>query len=310
MKSAILRSPLLGKDRPAWVTHAILLFGVSAASFGAVLVRYADDAQPLALSLWRCGAGALVLLPFAGRGIGAIASRAGKLSAVAGVFLAVHFATWITSIHLTSIAASVLLVSTTPVFVAVAARVLFDARLVPRAWFGILVALGGTVLVTGGDFGGSSLTGDALALAGGAAAAGYVMAGGRARQELGIFHYAFLAYAVSALLLAVVCVAAGVPLWGYSATTWWAIGGLVAGPQILGHTIINFALRELDATTVSVSIMAEPVVATGLALLLFSEVPSWLVVPGGAAILAGIYAVSTASRPAVPPPGGVGYCAP
>lgn len=310
MRSAIRRSQLGGKDRPAWVTHAILLFGVAAASLGAVLVRYADDAQPLALSLWRCGAGALVLLPFAGRGIRAIAPRAGKLSMVAGCFLAVHFATWITSVNLTSIAASVLLVSTTPVFVAVAARLLFDERLVGRAWFGILLALAGTALVTGGDFGGSSLGGDALALAGGAAAAGYVMAGGRARQELGIFQYAFLAYAASALLLAVVCVAARVPLWGYSAPTWWAIAGLVAGPQILGHTIINFALRELDATTVSVSIMAEPVVATGLGLLLFSEVPSWLVVPGGAAILAGIYAVSTAPRKEVPRPSGMGYFAP
>jgi drug/metabolite transporter (DMT)-like permease len=310
VKSGARRLRLLRTDRPPWLVHAILLFGVSAASLGAILVRYAGDAEPLALSLWRCGAGAVALLPFAGRGVLGTAPRAAKLSLVAGCFLAVHFATWITSVDLTSIAASVLLVSTTPVFVAVAGRLLFGTRLVLRAWLGILVALAGSALVAGGDFGGSSLVGDALALAGGAAAAGYVMAGARARQELGIFAYAFLAYAASALLLAVVCVAAQVPLWGYSATTWWAIAGLVAGPQILGHTIINFALRELDAATVSVSIMAEPVVATGLALLLFSEMPSWLVLPGGAAILAGIYAVSTAPPREAPSSSGMGYFAP
>ena len=296
MRSATGRQHLAAGHRRTWPTHALLLLGVVAASLAAVLVRYADDAQPLALSLWRCGAGALALLPFARSGLRRASPDAVKLSAIAGVFLALHFATWITSIHLTTIAASVLLVSTTPVFVALAGRVLFDERLLARAWFGILLGLGGTALIAGGDFGGSSLTGDALALAGGAAAAGYVMAGGRARQELGIFPYAFLAYAASAVVLTAVCLAARVPLWGYSATTWWAIAGLIAGPQILGHTIINFVLRELDPTTVSVSIMTEPVFATALGFVLFGEVPSWLVVPGGIAILAGIFAVSTAQR--------------
>ena len=86
-------------------------------------------------------------------------------------------------------------------------------------------------------------------------------------------------------------------MWGYPAATWWAIAGLIVGPQLLGHTVINLVLSDIDATTVSVVIMAEPIVTIALAFLLLNEVPSLLVLPGGAAILAGIYLVSTTTRP-------------
>lgn len=280
-----------------WPLHALLIGAVSAASSSAVLVRYAPGAEPLAIAFWRCAAGAIVLAPLAASKLRSGSARPVRLSALAGLFLALHFATWITSIGLTSIASSVLLVSTTPVFVAIAARLLFGERLAWLGWLGIVLALAGAVLVGGGDFGGSSLRGDVLALAGGAAAAGYVMAGGRARQELGIFEYAVLTYAFAGVVLTIACVAGSVPLWGYPAQTWWAIAGIVAGPQLLGHTIINFTLKQLDPTTVSMTIMAEPVIATLLAFLLLSETPSWLVVPGGIAILAGIYLVTIIKRP-------------
>lgn len=294
----------------AWV---VLATGVLVASTSAILSRYAfpGDADaldiaswhgsggvhPLALSFWRCAIGAAALLPLS-RVRQRRARRAEvRASMVAGMFLAVHFATWITSIALTTVAASVLLVSTTPVFVAIAARILFGERLPPPAWSGIALAFAGTAIVAGGDLSGSNLAGNALALAGGATAAGYALAGQRARRSLGIFEYSVLAYGVAAAALLAVCVAAGVPLGGYSTSRWVALLAVAAGPQILGHTFINFALKDIGATTVSVAIMAEPVVATALAYMLFAEVPSWLVVPGGALILAGIYMVSVLRRP-------------
>jgi drug/metabolite transporter (DMT)-like permease len=278
---------------------ALLAVGVAAASLSPILIRYADGADALAISFWRCAAGVALLLPFARRKLRRMPRGELTLPSVAGLFLAVHFATWIASLEFTSVAASVVLVSTTPIFVALTMSFVFKDRLGPGVWIGILLGLVGTTLVGGADFGGSSLRGDALALAGGAAAAGYVLAGQRSRQTLGILEYAVVTYGVAAVVLAVACVAAGAPLVGYPGGTWWAIAGLVVGPQLLGHTMINFVLADIDATTVSMTIMAEPVIATVLAYVLFSEVPGALVYPGGVAILLGIYQVTRATR--VPP---------
>lgn len=218
------------------------------------------------------------------------------LPVVAGVFLAVHFATWITSVNLTTIASSVLLVSTAPIFVAIAARWLFDERLGPLGWSGIALALFGTALVAGLEFGGSSFDGNALALIGGITVGGYGLAGRVSRQKLGILEYAVVTYGTSAVTLLFVAVPMGEELTGYSSQTWWAIVGLIIGPQLLGHTFINFALRAIDATRVSIAIMAEPVIAIVLAYVLFYETPSWLAYPGGLAILMGIYLVTAVRR--------------
>jgi drug/metabolite transporter (DMT)-like permease len=273
---------------------ARLAIAVTAASWGAILVRYAVGAEPLALAFWRCAAGAALLVPFAAPRLRALGPRDVWLPALAGAFLALHFATWITSLRLTTVAASVLLVSTSPIFVALAARALLGERLTRRGWAGIALALAGTLLIGGADLGGASLVGNTLALAGGAAGAGYVLAGQVARQRLGNREYAAVTYAVAAALLGLACLAGGVALWDYPAGTWWAIVGLVAGPQMLRHTLINLVLKVVGATTVSVAMLAEPILSTALAFLLFGEVPSPLVYPGGAAVLAGIYLVSRA----------------
>jgi drug/metabolite transporter (DMT)-like permease len=283
-------------SRPVPRDFALLWLGVISASFSAILIRYADGAEPLAISFWRCAGGALVLLPFARSGLGTLQPRAWRMPVVAGAFLAVHFATWITSLELTTVASSVLLVSTTPIFATLGAWLLLSEPVRARGWGGVLLAFSGTALVAGGDLSGSSLDGNLLALIGGATAGGYVLAGRRARQAVGILEYAVIAYAVAGVALLVACAAGGVELWGYDAGTWWAIVGILVGPQLLGHTIINFVLKDIDVTTVSVSIMAEPVIATVLAFLLFDEVPPALLYPGGAAILAGIYLTSTARR--------------
>lgn len=279
-----------------WVPWTVLTAGTFTASVAAILIRYAEEAPALAISFWRCAGGAAVLAPFAYRRLRSSELRDLLYAFVAGAFLAIHFATWISSIERTSIAASVLLVSTGPVFIALAAPLMFRERVGGAVWTGIAIALGGTALVAGTDLGGTSPSGNMLALAGGAAGGYYVAFGRLARRQLGILEYAFVAYAFSALLLLIVIGPSGVELAGYASKTWLAIAALTIGPQLVGHTMINFVLSEIDATTVSVTIMAEPIVATVLAFVLFDEVPSWLIYPGGAAILLGIYVVSAARR--------------
>ncbi len=280
--------------RPTWLSWTLLAVGAFSVGVSAILIRYADAADPLAISFWRCAAGAVALAPFGRHGFSALTPRAARLPLVAGVFLAVHLASWITSLELTTVANSVLLVCTTPIFTALAARCLFKERFRALVWVGIALALAGTVLIAGGATGGgrASLGGDALALFGAVTVAGYTLAGEVARRRLGIVEYAVLAYGAAAVLLLPVCLVAGVPLLGYPTATWLAIAGIVIGPQLLGHTILNFLLRDFDATTITVAVMAEPPIAIGLAFLVFSEAPSALVYPGGAAIGAGIYLVS------------------
>jgi drug/metabolite transporter (DMT)-like permease len=215
---------------------------------------------------------------------------------LAGVSLAAHFATWIPSVNLTSIASSVLLVSTTPVFVAIVARIAFNDRLGQQGWFGIGLALAGVVLIAGLDFEGSTLEGNILALLGGITVAGYVIGGQHARQSLGILEYATVTYAAAALVLLPVCLIGRFELTGYPDRTWLAIAALIVGPQLLGHTLINFSLRAIDATSVSVAVMSEPIIAILLAFIIFGEAPSALAYPGGLAILVGIYLVSVVRR--------------
>lgn len=296
MGTAEIRSKRLSDTRASWVPWALLALGTVVASVSAVLIRYAEEAPALAISFWRCAAGAVILAPFAARRWVRIGRRELVHSLIAGGFLAIHFATWITSIELTSIAASVLLVSTGPIFVAVAAHFFLADPVPSKGWAGISIALVGTGLIVGKDFGGGSLEGNALALIGGITAGYYILFGQLARARLGVIQYAIIAYAVSAILLLLVIVPRGVELTGFEGTTWLAIGGLIVGPQLLGHTVINLVLSDIDATTVTVAIMVEPVIATILAFVFFAEVPSILIYPGGAAILLGIYLVSVGRK--------------
>jgi drug/metabolite transporter (DMT)-like permease len=276
------------------VSWTLLAAGVLAVSVAAIFIRYAEDAEPLAIAFWRCAAGTVALAPFGRRGFAKLAGGGWKLPLVAGAFLSVHFGAWITSLDKTTVANSVLLVSTTPVFTALAARYLFKERMRQAVWVGIALTLVGTALIavpSGGE-GKASLTGDLLALLGAVTVAGYTLAGQFSRKRLGIVEYSVITYGAAALLLLPVCLAAGIPLGGYSAATWLALAGIVVGPQLLGHTVLNFVLKDLDSTTVSAAVMAEPPIAIFLAFLFFSETPSVWVYPAGLAILFGILMVS------------------
>lgn len=299
-------------SQPTWIVWLLLVVGVAAASMAAIFTRYAfpegadpldlslwdgaDGAHPIAISFWRCAVGAAVLAPFSLRKLQRMPRSTMKAPAVAGVFLAIHFATWVTSLGMTSVAAAVLLVSTTPVFVALTARWVFGERLSARMIVGIAVALGGTAAIAGGSLGpgGSHLLGDLFALLGGVTAAGYVLAGQASRRETGILEYSVIAYGVAAALLLALDLALGLPLAGYSPPVWLAVAAVIVGPQVIGHTVINYTLKDIGATVVSVAIMAEPIIATVFAFVLFQETPSVLIYPGGLAILTGIFLSSTA----------------
>jgi drug/metabolite transporter (DMT)-like permease len=212
--------------------------------------------------------------------------------------LALHFATWITSLAHTSVAASVVLVSTNPVFVGLASHLLLRERLSQRLVAALIIATTGSALIGLSDLraGARPLWGDVLALTGAIAAAGYFLIGRRLRARLSLLTYVFPVYGTAALALTGLLLASNLPPLPRQPRTWLWLLLMAAGPQILGHSSLNWALRYLSATYVTIAILGEPIGSTLLAWWLLREPPTLWAVVGGVLILAGIAIASHAER--------------
>ncbi len=270
---------------------ARMALGVAAVSSGGVLVRLATGALPLAVTAWRLVLASLVLVPLAlVRGTLPTVRRADLLWGIAsGAALALHFVLWITSLSHTSVASSVLFVSTHPIFVAVGGALFLGERVGARAALGIGIAIAGGALVGSSDVSLGAWVGDLLALGGGLFAAIYFLIGRRLQQRLSLVDYTAITYGTAAVLALVACWALRVRLVGFPPLTYVWLGLLAVGPQLLGHSTFNWALRHLPAAKVSVLILGEPVGAAILAYLVFGETLTWLRALGAAVILVGIY---------------------
>ncbi len=199
-----------------------------------------------------------------------------SLCLLSGTFLALHFWLWTTSLGYTSVATSVVLVTINPVFVAIASRLLFGEPLHRRTILGIGICLAGSTLVAYGNWriGTSPLFGGLLALFGALTMAGYLLIGQRLRQKLGLISYTCLVYSSAGLLLLLVTLALNCPLSGYSITTYMMLLLLALVPQLLGHSSLNWSLRFVSATGVTIAILGEPIGATLWAWLILGEAPS------------------------------------
>jgi drug/metabolite transporter (DMT)-like permease len=214
------------------------------------------------------------------------------LMGFAGVLLAAHFWAWIASLRFTSVASSVLLVNLRPIFVwAIAAAWLHEHPNRRESW-GIVLAVLGATLIGTGDAGLSLgvLGGDLLAVAAASAAAGYSVIGRRVRRTVGVWRYVTVVYAVAALALGLAGLLSHTPLIGFSGRDWSVFAALAAGPMLIGHTGMNYALKHFRATTVNVAGLGEPVGATLIAWLVpaIHEVPSLPALGGGVLVLIGI----------------------
>lgn len=278
----------------------LVVVAVTAVSFAAIFIRLAE-APSLSIAFYRTALASAMFAPLAllrrREELRRLSGRQLRIALASGLLLALHFATWIASLSLTSVAASVVLVTSSPIFVAAAGRILFGERVTRATMTGIFVGLIGTVIVSGGDFRLSprAAAGDLLAIAGAATAAGYLIAGRRLRQEVSLLTYVALVYSACAVLLLAAVVVTGAALSGFNARTWVMFVLLAVVAQGIGHTLFNYLLKEVEATFVAISVMAEPIGSTLLALLFFREIPPWTAVVGGVLILAAIY-VATVAR--------------
>src|SRR6266516_867299 len=276
----------------------VLIVAVLATTYAGPIVRFAT-APALAIAFWRLA----LVLPVTGglavlersREQGAVPSARSEgtaprsllpLTLLSGLLLALHFWSWIASLRFTTVASSVVLVSLKPVFAwGLAAAWLREQPTRPEAW-GIALAVSGASLIGLADARLSlgALGGDGLALLGAVTGAGYYVIGRRVRQTVGIWRYATGVYAVAAAVLALLALAQAAPLIGFARRDWAVFGAMAAGPMLIGHTGMNYALRHFRATTVNVAALGEPVGASVIAWL----VPSIHEVPPPAALLGGI----------------------
>jgi len=288
-----------------------MLVAVVAMSWAAPLIRLAA-APPLAIAAWRLTFASLLLAPvFAATG----ARREWKplggadrgMAVLAGVALALHFASWITSLRLTSIAASAVLVSLSPVFAWLFSRAFLGERPGRRQAAGIVLAIAGAAVIAFGDArhaGRGALVGDLLALAGAAFGGAYFVIGRRLRAPLGLVAYITPVYAAAAVVLLAWAGLRGQAIAAYPARDWAIFAALAVGPMLVGHGGLNYALRYLPAYTVNVAALGEPVGATLIAWTLpaIAEPPGLPAVAGGVLALAGI--ALALARPGAPQAGG------
>lgn len=286
-----------GQDHASLISCVVLCVGIAAVSTASIFIRYAQaEAPALVIATYRLAIASIVLLPVASLRYPIQARRLRtmewKLAFASGIFLAIHFATWIASLEYTSVASSVVLVSTSPLWVAITAWLLLGERLTRPAIAGLITALAGSLIITFSDAvqptGSAPLFGNVLALIGAFAVAGYWLIGRRLRANLSLVPYVTIVYSAAALVLFVTAIVTSQPLVGYSSMTyvWFLLLALV--PQLVGHSSFNWTLARLPATFVAVATLGEPIGASVLAFFLLSETPTILKTAGAALVLAGI----------------------
>jgi drug/metabolite transporter (DMT)-like permease len=290
--------------------YLLIPVGIAAVSTASLLIRFSQEFVPsLTIAAFRLGLSALILLPYTlikhGREIRSLTWRDLKFALLAGLLLALHFAAWITSLEYTSVASSVVLVTTTPLWVALLAPFFLGEKTPRIAFAGMLIALlGGVIIALSdvcswapggiscqdglGNLGSKTLLGDFLALFGAVAAASYLMIGKHLRSKISLTPYIFLVFSASAIFLVVAMLALeGIPpVYPDKVYLWLLLLALV--PQLLGHSIFNWSLKYLPTGYVAVNLLGEPIGSSILAYFFLQETPPAVKIIGAILILAGI----------------------
>lgn len=298
--------------RRSILPYLVLFAGVLIVSTAAILIRLsqAHGMSSLVIAAGRLGLAALLLTPIAwlraGNELRQVHRRDALLAGGSGVFLAIHFATWISSLEYTSVASSVALVSTNPLWVGLASWLIYRERLTWAIATGIGLTITGSILIALSDSVVSQhsnpLLGNTLALVGALTVTGYFLIGRDVRRRLSLLAYIWLVYTAAALVLLILVLLSGHAVLGYPPIVYLMVLGLAIGPQLLGHTAFNWALRYLSATFIAVAILGEPVGSAVLAMIYFGERFAPLQLAGFILLLIGIYVAAIHERAAAQKP--------
>jgi len=281
-------------SRGVSTTHVILVlsFGLLAISTASILIKLCP-APALTITFYRVGIASLLYGLFSGSRRGShekITPRQWMLALASGGALALHFITWISSLQYTSVASSVVLVVTSPIWVALASYLFLKEKCTWGMVAGIVVTLTGSLIVGGFDFlfSKQSLLGNSLAIAGAVFVAIYLVIGRTLRSTMGTFFYVTIVYGMAALITLIFIAFSRAPLWGFDVRTVIFLILIALLPQMIGHTSFNWALRYFSATVVAIVSLGEPIGASILAWIVLGEHLTLTQLVGGAFILLGL----------------------
>lgn len=299
-----------------------ILFGILAVSTASIFIRFAQkEASSLVIAAWRLTVASIILVPVAytTRKADFTSLRRSELflALLSGIFLALHFATWITSLQYTTVASSVVLVSTVPLWVALLSPFTIKESIHRAVLVGLVLALLGGAIVGISDscaiiagrlicpnladfMHGQAFLGDLLALSGAIAGAGYLLIGRTLRAKMSLISYISLVYGMAAIVLVGIMLSAREKSFGFSPQIYVWLLLLAIIPQLIGHSTFNWALGYLSAAYVSITLLGEPIGSTILAYFILNEKPTLIKLFGGGLILVGIYIASRAEAVKIP----------
>ena len=286
------------KQTPFAFAAGVVLLGSLMASSAAIWIRFLPGVSPISIGFIRTAGAAIIFFPLFWRELGRrrISWRAYRYSVLAGIALALHFATWIASLGYTTVAKAVLFASTHPMFVIAISLGILRIPVARNQIAGALVSLAGVVFIQWQDLGftppgggwSDSTLGNVLALAGGLFAAVYLLLGREARKSLSTVLHVEVTYASAAVVLLLATIVLRVPPIPLATGPWLYLGLLILLPTVGGHTIFNWGLRHLGVPLVSLFGLLEPVESALLALFILGEGIGGHTIIGGAAIIGGL----------------------
>ncbi len=279
---------------PKFPPYLALVLGVIFISTSAILVRW-SQAPAAVIAFYRLLFTLLMMAPFWAVAkkwdVSGITRREWLLMGLSGVMLAFHFIFWFISLEMTSVASSVVLVTLSPLFTFVGARIFFQEKAPAKALLGGAMAMGGGMIIGWGDFayGMQAVIGDLLALLAALLVAVYWMIGQFMRKVTDSFTYTSIVYGMSALTLFIYMLLSGESFAPYPAMEWLLFIALAIFPTLLGHSVFNWSLKWVSASAVSVSVLGEAAGASILACFLLGEAITLQQGLGGIILLIGIF---------------------
>ncbi len=284
--------PSSSADRPPISPKLALVIGIAAVSTASIFVRFSES-NPLIIAGYRMLLASLLMLLLSLGALGQFKKLSKKDLLIllgSGASLAVHFGSFTASLSYTSVAASTVIVDSSPIFVVILSRLLLGEEITKREVIGIALSILGAVIITAGHANlESNLYGDLLALMGSITLATYLVAGRDLRRKMDLAPYTASVYGIAGIFLLTISFFMMIPLIGYPLREYLLFLALAVIPSGLGHNSYNYALKYLKTSIVSVSILGEPIGASILAILFLGEIPHPSTAIGGAMVLSGIY---------------------
>lgn len=281
-------------DKPPFSPYIAIVIGVLSVSTAAVFVKLAESAPASIIANYRLLLAVIIMAPYIllkhRHEFSSISKRDWLLSSFAGIFLAFHFILWFQSLNYTSVASSVVLVTLQPIFAFLGTYLFFKEKFTIGAVLSMIIALTGSIIISWGDFqiSGLALLGDFLALLGAVMVTGYFLLGQNVRKRLSLMTYTFVVYSISSVTLIIYNLLLQHPFTGYPMNDWLVFIALAIIPTFFGHTMFNWTLKWVSTSTISMSIVFEPIGASILAYFFLGEMVSWSQWLGGTIVILGL----------------------